>query len=89
MEGLAVRGLDTVLLSFASRSTCIGMTRSRGLLLLLGVPSGSKDDDLYVTQNTVNSDQVPTSVFQNQLTMYKKVIHIKVIFSYWHGTRLP
>ena len=52
MEGLAAGGLDTVLLSSASRSTCIGMMRSRGLLLLLGVPSGSKDDDLCVTQNS-------------------------------------
>jgi hypothetical protein len=71
MEGLVVGGLDKVPPSSTSRSTCIGMMRSRGLLLLLGVPSGSKDDDLYVTQNTVNSNQVSTSVFQNQLTMCK------------------
>lgn len=47
-EGLAGGGLDTVLPSFASRSTHIGMMCSRGLLLLLGVPSGSKDDDLHI-----------------------------------------
>jgi hypothetical protein len=87
MEGLAVGGLDTVLISSASRSTCIGMMCSRGLLLLLGVPSGSKDDDLYVTQNRVSSNQMPRLYSKTNLPLankYKKVTHIKVIFSYWH-----